>query len=141
MLRLLRGAAKRARIEKDEITFGYSPDNRPFSAACLKLITDVLLSGRFLPEVHLNKPVNLAWLASRMRRGEALRLQWGDPGFDAGLISIEHNITFKGNLPSIGVSKSAAGMALSELTAKLTSNIARKTNENKTFAPCFQDEN
>ena len=86
-------------------------------------------------------PVSLAWLASRMRRGEALRLQWGDLGSDTGSISIERNITFKGNLPSIGVSKSAAGMALSELTAKLTSNIARKPNENKTFAPCFQDEN
>lgn len=179
-----------------------------------------------------------------MRRGEALGLQWGDLDFDTGLISIERNVTFKGNQPVVGTPKSAAGqrsipmvkelrpylhpkedhlfvvgngdtpitesafdrawqrigktvdlhgatphifrhtyltimeaagtdvktlqtiaghadiqttmnryvhsrlegiqtagVAFSELTAKLTSNIARKPNENKTFAPCFQDEN
>lgn len=179
-----------------------------------------------------------------MRRGEALGLQWGDLDFDTGLISIERNVTFKGNQPVVGTPKSAAGQrsipmvkelrpylhpkedhlfvvgngdtpitesafdrawqrigktvdlhgatphifrhtyltimeaagtdvktlqtiaghadiqttmnryvhsrlegiqtagaAFSALTAKLTSNIARKPNENKTFAPCFQDEN
>lgn len=44
-----------------------------------------------------------------MRRGEALELQWGDLDFDAGLISVERNVTFKGNQPIIGTPKSAAG--------------------------------
>lgn len=44
-----------------------------------------------------------------MRRGEALGLQWGDLDFDAGLISVERNVTFKGNQPIIGTPKSAAG--------------------------------
>ena len=42
------GGCKRPRIEKDEITFGYYLDNRPFSVADLKLIIDALLSSRFL---------------------------------------------------------------------------------------------
>lgn len=41
---------KMPRIEKDEENFGYYLDNRPLSVADLKLITDALLSSRFLSE-------------------------------------------------------------------------------------------
>ena len=73
---------KRPRIEKDEISFGYYLDNRYFSVADLRLIIDALLSSSFFRRSHPDIPTNLAWLASRIRRSDALRIQWGDLGFD-----------------------------------------------------------
>lgn len=63
-----------------------------------------------LPRLASQDATLLALLTyTGMRRGEALGLQWGDLDFDTGLISIERNVTFKGNHPVVGTPKSAAG--------------------------------
>lgn len=73
-----------------------------------------------LPRLAPREATLLALLTyTGMRRGEALGLQWGDLDFDAGLISVECNGTFKGNQPSIGTPKSAAGRRSTPMVKEL----------------------
>ena len=69
------GGCKRPRIEKDEITFGYYLDNRPFSVADLKLIIDALLSSRFLSEAKTMELVGALESLCSVHQAKGLKRQ------------------------------------------------------------------